>query len=415
MVLEYVALAVNKSYLRKKTLLRLVNLDLKQEIAGAGISKYLMDEFHSAQTNLHDIPDTRPESLYASHRPLPSRIISQLCPQAVMLYAATVALFSPSKISLAQLAVIEQTNVTLRQTLSSFSFFASRLPQEVAKLGSFYRTLDAKAEMVDGDTPYPRKGYDTSSGMSIEFRNVSFGYPSTKSGRSALSNVSFTIQPGQLVVIVGCNGSGKTTIIKLLSRFYDVDGGTILIDGIPIQEYRMAELRKGISMLSQEHRLFPLTVEENIAIGSPDPAAMQDTGKLKESMKLAGAEKIVDNFTDGMKTVLRPISEEYMSFSAYGNSTLEDIYNSCSKWKDISGGEKQRLVAARTFMRLLSTPVKLVAVDEPSSALDPADLILCVKDGVLVETGTHSELLAVNGEYAHLYNVQAQAFSPKPV
>ncbi|KAL4068177.1 P-loop containing nucleoside triphosphate hydrolase protein [Scleroderma citrinum] len=441
---QFVAQVINKAYLRKSALLEFAKDGFKAEVISAGITEYLLEEYRNAKHDLGDTPDSQPEILYRPSRfSLMSEIFSRLCPQAVMLYVALVALFNPSKISLAQLAVLEQTNVSIRQTFSVLFFWAEKLPQDVTTMSNFYKTLDAKPEMKDGSVSYPQPGYDKGIGMSVEFRNVSFNYPSTKTDRSALSDISFTIQPGHLVVIVGSNGSGKTTIIKLLSRFYDVDAGTILIDGIPIQEYRIKELRKGIAILTQEHNLFPSSIQENVALGSPDKTATKNREKLRESLILSGADRVVDNFSEGMDTVLEPVSNGFVSFSGHGNEELEAIYDSFSKPASVSGGEKQRLVAARTFMRLLTTPVQLVTVDEPSSALDPAgefklfshlrearngrtmifvthrfghltkhaDLIICVKDGKVVETGTHSELLAVDGEYAHLYNVQAQAFS----
>lgn len=199
------------------------------------------------------------------------------------------------------------------------------------------------------------------------YRNVSFNYPSTKTDRSALSDVSFTIQPGSLVAIVGSNGSGKTTIIKLLSRFYDVDAGTILVDGVPIQEYRMDELRKGIATLTQEHNLFPVSIQENVGLSSPDKSAVKDIEKIRESLRLSGAEHIVDNFSEGIDTVLEPHFDCYMSCDARGDKELEAIYKSFSKstssvsgtfvqltvyWLHETdaamlhlGGERQRLVA----------------------------------------------------------------------
>ena len=263
------------------------------------------------------------------------------------LYAALVALFNPTKLSLAQIAVLEQTNTLLKHTFSSILFWASNFPQEMAPLGQFYMKLDATPKMKDGDIPYPRPGYDGGIGMSVEFRcvtstvvpgsidaeylyrNVSFNYPSAKTDRSALSDVSFTIQPGNLVVIVGSNGSGKTTIVKLLSRFYDVDSGSILIDGKPIQEYRMKELRKTIAMLTQEHGLFPVSIQENVGLGSPDKSLVRDTEKIRGSLRLSGAEHIVDNFSEGIDTVLDPVFNGYVSHD--GDEDLEAIYNSFSK------------------------------------------------------------------------------------
>ena len=169
------------------------------------------------------------------------------------------------------------------------------------------------------------------------YRNVSFNYPSTKTDRSALSDVSFTIQPGNLVVIVGSNGGGKTTIIKLLSRFYDVDAGTIFVDGIPIQEYRMEELRKGIAMLTQEHDLFPVSIQEDVALGSPDKSAIRDTEKLTESLRLSGAEHIVNNFSEGINTILEPVSNGYVSFDGDRDEELQAIYKSFAKPTSVSG------------------------------------------------------------------------------
>ena len=128
-----------------------------------------------------------PEMLYEARSSLLSRVFFQLCPQAVMVRHFSVLLFPSlnittvlvvrrscctSKISLAQIAVIEQTNASLRQTFGMLSFWSQQLPQDVAKMGQFYMQLDAKPEMKDGDIPYPRSGYDKSIGMSIEFRYV---------------------------------------------------------------------------------------------------------------------------------------------------------------------------------------------------------------------------------------------------
>ncbi|KAI6164083.1 P-loop containing nucleoside triphosphate hydrolase protein [Pisolithus thermaeus] len=446
---KYIVQPVNEPYLRKSALLKLADERLRPEVISAGIKDYLIREYWKARRSLRDIPDTMPELLYASQNPLLSQVLSQLCPQAVMLYAAFIALFTPSKISLAQLAVVERTNVSLRRTFGELIAWTNPLLETAASVEQFYEKLDGKPQMTDGKIPHPQPGYDNCKGMTVEFRNVSFNYPAAKTSCPALSDVSFTIQPGQLVVIVGNNGSGKTTIIRLLSRFYDVNSGTILIDGIPIQEYCIQDLRRGIAMLTQEHDLFPLSIRENIVLGAPDgedldiDEANSATRIAQESLRLSGAEKVVNKFSEGMDTTLDSRVDGYISFNGRGDAELEEIHRSLVKSARVSGGERQRLVAARTFMRLLSTPVKLVMVDEPTSALDPtgesqlfahlrearsgrtmlfvthrfghltkyADLIICIRDGKVVETGTHAELVALGGEYAHLYDVQAQAFS----
>lgn len=217
------------------------------------------------------------------------------------------------------------------------------------------------------------------------------------------------------MVIVGTNGSGKSTIIKLLSRFYEPTSGSILIDGIPIEEYIMAELRQGVAMLTQEHQLFPLSVEENITLGSSEVEAIHDQQKIGEAVSAAGAESIVENFSDGYGTVLEPATVGYISYTGQGNKELETMRKDLQKPSSISGELAPRefhadlfslysprailqearnksslrmsdceyflvsrryliditTFSARTFMRLFTSPIKLVAVDEPSSALDP--------------------------------------------
>lgn len=197
------------------------------------------------------------------------------------------------------------------------------------------------------------------------FRNVTFSYPRGDSKRAALSNVSFTIQPGQLVVIVGRNGSGKSTMIKLLSRLYDVGSGAITVDGLRIEEYRMEDLRKGIAVLAQDHNLFPLSIGENIRLGAAETTDHEKVmaSKVMESMTLSGAKKIVENFSDGMNTVLEPVTAGYITSEARGDKELEEMFHSFQKPASsvsggyiftiqpflgvliTTGGEKQRLVA----------------------------------------------------------------------
>jgi len=217
----------------------------------------------------------------------------------------------------------------------------------------FYAALDIENQIKDGDKGYPRPDYDNSAGISLElryesrvrkwfdginyYRHVSFSYPNTTSDRPALKNVSFTIHPGQLVVIVGCNGSGKSTLIKLLNRLYDPTSGTILVDGIPIQKYRIQELRRAIAMLTQDHQLFPLSVEENIVLGAPDEEGVKDSQKLEECVRLSGAEKLTNNFSEGFQTVLDPIPTSYISFYGQGNEELGAILKKMKKSVSLSG------------------------------------------------------------------------------
>ena len=236
----------------------------------------------------------------------------------------------------------------------------------------------------------------------IEFRNVTFAYP-TKPDIDVLKNVSFVIEPGQSVGLVGYSGCGKSTIIQLIERFYEVEDGNgeILIDDVNIKDYNIYSLRKKIGLVSQEPVLFKRSVFENILYGRLD--ATQE--EVLTAAKAAAIEKFFDKEQMGTK---------------------ED---------PVSGGEKQRLCIARAFLK---NPIILL-LDEATSALDKeseksvqesinilqrgrtsiavahrlttiqkSDVILVMESGKLVEKGTHEELLNLGKKYANLYKYSEQ-------
>jgi ABC-type multidrug transport system fused ATPase/permease subunit len=274
-------------------------------------------------------------------------------------------------------------------------------------------------------------------------------------------------------VIVGANGSGKSSLVKQLTALYAPSSGSILVDDAPIGSYRVQDLRRATACLAQDHTLFPLSIGENIGIGRPEHVA--DRQLVEEAAAKGGAVGFMNNLAEGYDTVLHPVETKDWFGNPRTDGPFNKILRLLERQKDVSGpcnclfpcpslmlcsgGEKQRLVAARTFMRIATGDVRLVVVDEPSSAMDPAgeyelfrhlrearqgktmifithrfghlvkhaDLILCafasrlcisllmgsfrcMKDGQLVEQGTHQGLLNLGGEYAELYNIQAQAF-----
>ncbi|KAG2062820.1 P-loop containing nucleoside triphosphate hydrolase protein [Suillus decipiens] len=363
----YVKQAVNDDYLRKEALTLLTAHEYKAEVMGGNLSGYLLKEYQKVHDALSHIPHGDVETLWRrSTTALPS-MFSNLCNDGPVLYVGLLALMNPSQVSVVQLAMLEQAATQLRYTFYFARHITTFWPSELASLKNFYRVLDLKNKMKDGCMPYsPVAG---TLGVSLEVRNVSFNYPSAKSERDALKNISFSIKPGQLVVIVGANGSGKSTILKLLTRCYDATSGTVLFDGNPIEDYKIADLRSVTASLTQEHTIFPLSMSENIGIGSP--SSSRDLDKITQAAKLAGAQDVIENFTNGYDTVLEPVQTAYLSYTGRGNEDLEKEYEKMEKTTNVSGGEKQRLVASRTFMRMLSEDIKLVIVDEPSSALDP--------------------------------------------
>ncbi|KAI0086163.1 P-loop containing nucleoside triphosphate hydrolase protein [Irpex rosettiformis] len=273
--------------------------------------------------------------------------------------------------------------------------------------------------------------------MGIKFN---FRYPGSPSGLYALKNVSFTIAPSSMVVIVGQNGSGKSSLANLLTGLTKPFSGDILIDGIKSSFFRREDLTRTIASLTQDHRILPLTVAENISLGDLDH--VHSMGRVWEAAELGGASGFISKFPDKLDHSLAVLRTQFTN-GDLSEGPLADFAEEFMRYTDISGGERQRLAASRTFMRLLSPRTKLVVVDEPSAAIDPigehelferlrerrrdrtmvfishrfghltkyADQILCMKDGQLVEAGTHAELMALEGEYRRLYDVQAKAFT----
>jgi ABC-type multidrug transport system fused ATPase/permease subunit len=239
----------------------------------------------------------------------------------------------------------------------------------------------------------------------ISFDRVSFGYDRDE---QVLHEVSFDIEPGQVVGIVGSTGSGKSTLLSLLPRFYDPTLGRILIDGVDIADHKVAALRAQIGFVLQDSVLFPGTIRENIAYGRPD-AAEQD---IIAAARIANADEFIARMPRGYDSLV----------GEHGNT--------------LSGGQRQRIAIARTVLR--NSPI--LVLDEPTAALDPqsellviealqrlmkgrtvimiahrlntligADKIIVLEDGVVAEQGPYDDLIARGGIFSELNRIQHQA------
>ena len=240
----------------------------------------------------------------------------------------------------------------------------------------------------------------------VEFKDVSFGY-SGENGRKdlVLEGISFTAEPGQTIGIIGSTGSGKTSLVQLIPRLYDVTGGEVLVDGVNVKEYSLKHLREGVGMVLQKNILFSGTIEENLRWGNED-APMEDVIRFSES---AQADPFVKTFKNGYDTEM-------------GQGGV-----------NVSGGQKQRLCIARA---LLKRP-KILILDDSTSAVDTAteakireslyhdlkdttkiiiaqrissvqeaDQILVLEDGKIIGHGTHEELLKTCEAYSEIYTTQ---------
>ncbi|KAJ6556320.1 P-loop containing nucleoside triphosphate hydrolase protein [Mycena capillaripes] len=436
----FVQYASNLDYLRLRALTGLGSGEYRQDVISGNLREWISTEYNKAKNALGTISFIDPRSQYLSRNTPISGIMMQLAGDLPIFYWAANAFFNPTGFSITSFAILQQHAQALRTTVFEFVYEISGVADCVTTIQDLYKGADIRNKVVDGDEPYPNCTLSTNKGMSFELKNVSFAYPGGKSKDNAVRDVTLKIPAGHLVVIVGANGSGKSTIIKLLNRLYDVDSGEILVDGTPIKNYRLSDLRRVQAVLSQDHKLYPLSLAENIGLGHPD--RLDDMEMVLAAAEAGGASEVIEKLKDGVHTMLNPVR------TAYGNQVdkykkLQSILETLEQEADVSGGEKQRLVAARTFMRYLGGNIRFAVADEPSSAMDPkaehrlfqrlresgdsktmifvthrfghltkhADLIICMKDGQAVETGTHKELLTRGGEYAELYNVQAQAFS----
>ncbi|KAK7055673.1 P-loop containing nucleoside triphosphate hydrolase protein [Favolaschia claudopus] len=426
----FVTYSSNLDFIRLRALRWLSGSVYREDVISSNIIGWIIKEYRKAKDSLGDTPDSNPESQFLSRNTPMSDILTQVTNDLPTFYWAASVIRNPVGFSVSSFAILQQHANALRGSIFELFGHFAEAAEVVTAIKDLYKLADIKNKVVDGEEAYPNAATSTAKGMALELRDVSFAYPGTKSKENAIKNVSLKIPAGHLVVIVGANGSGKSTIIKLLNRLYDVDAGEILVDGLPMKNYKLADLRKAQALLSQDHQLFPLSLAENIGLGDPD--RVNDMKLVLEAAEAGGASEVIKKMNDGIQTVLYPVT------TAYGTQLekypkLQSILENLEQQAEVSGGEKQRLVAARTFMRFLSGNIRFAVADEPSSALDPkaeyqlfkrlresgegktmifyADMIICMKDGHVVETGTHKELMGLAGEYSELYNVQAQAFS----
>ncbi len=305
----------------------------------------------------------------------------------------------------------------LQYNLSMVSRLRSQSQMLMNKVNKFLNDntrLIELQEFMDIEPEVEKSGtLKPSNNPKIEFCNVSFRYPNAE--QYVLKDCSFTIEPHEKIGLIGLNGAGKSTIIKLMFRFYDPEEGCIKLDGVDLKEYDIYAVRKVFGVLFQDYVTYCLPLREIIALSDFDERFNDE--KLKKACDISGASEVIKDWENGYDSVLG----RYYADNG----------------KDLSGGQWQLVGLARAYFK----DSEYMILDEPSAALDPisedrifeqlyhlsegkssvtishrlsnttlADKILVIGDGHIIEQGSHFELLKQNGKYAELFNLQASKY-----
>ncbi len=298
------------------------------------------------------------------------------------------------------MALLSYTDM-IYEPMDFFMWFGDRWARCIDAASRMFEILDARPTVAEPEDPVHIENMKGD----IKFNNVSFEY---EAGRPILKNLSFDVKGGQMFGIVGKTGAGKSTIINLIARLYDVTGGEITIDGVPIKKIPTKDLRRNIGIVSQETYLFMGTVADNIRYARPD-ATIEE---VIEAAKSANAHEFITKLPDGYNTKI-----------GRGGHSL-------------SGGERQRISIARAIIqdpnilildeatasmdtrteRKIQVAIDglkegrtIIAIAHRLSTLRDADMLCVIENGELKEIGTHDELMALEGKYFELYILQADA------
>jgi ATP-binding cassette subfamily B protein len=297
----------------------------------------------------------------------------------------------------------------LRNQLQTVFSRFSNITQSAMYLQDYFEFIDMD---FSSDNPEQYREAPSEFNHSIQFENVSFSYP--QSEKMVLSSLTFDLKKGEKLALVGENGAGKTTLIKLLLRLYEPTGGQILMDGVPIREYRKEDYQKMLGAIFQDFVKYYLTAKINIAVGNIDE--QHNSEKIKDAAVQSLANDVIESLPMGYD---------------------QGLGRRFKKGAELSGGQWQKIALARAYM----SDAPIIILDEPTSALDAraesevfqrfigltkdrtsiiishrfstvrmADRILVLQNGSILELGTHEELLAKPKLYAELFELQAEGY-----
>jgi len=299
---------------------------------------------------------------------------------------------------------------TMYDPVRKFALFYNSFQQAVGASEQIFKFMDAQDDVQEKRRAFVLKGFK----QDIQFEDVGFAYQSEGGSKQVLHGINLTVEPGELIAFVRPSGAGKSSLVNLIPRFFDVNEGRILIDGHDLRDVTIASLRAQIGKVTQETVLFNDTVRNNIAYGQPD-VPME---RVVEAAKMALAHEFIERMPDGYNTRIG------------------------EKGTRLSGGERQRLAIARAILK--NAPILIL--DEATSALDveseqyvqaalanlmkgrtvfviahrlstvrKATRIAVIEGGTITEIGTHEELMRHSGTYRRLYDLQFSEDTTGPV
>jgi ATP-binding cassette subfamily B protein len=390
----------------------LVSSRYAKEVRLFGFARYFLDRYQALYLEmLAFVQRTRRRLIAAS---LGLSLLAALGVGAGFFYVIGQAL--KGALTIGDLSLYTAALFQANGAAASLTGALGRIHESLPFLRELFAFLDSAPSMRSPEhapqlTPAARADHGRSR-QGFRLERVAFSYPDTE--RQVFEALDLEIPWGRTTAIVGENGAGKSTIVKLLARLHDPTAGRILLDGIDLRDYDLEHLRRQIAAVFQEFGRYPLTVRENIALG--EISRLEDRARIREAARHAGADAVIRRLPGGEETLL-----------ARGFEGAEEL----------SGGEWQKIALARAFMR----DAPILILDEPTAALDVrseyeiyqrfvtmaegrttllishrfstvrmADRILVLDDGRVIEEGDHHSLVAGGGRYAELYAMQAERY-----
>ena len=384
----------------------LTSPEFAKEVRLFNLGKHLLGQWSDIRNNFNSKSEAI-ASEYARMRGLSGVLVNS---GFYIAYVWTLIKTIAGEISVGDFTMYTGAFSSAQQLLPSILENLARIYESNLYVSQYFEFLDLKPEVVNSSRSQP---FPQPIKRGLTFKDVTFTYPGAT--KPTLRNLNLHIDPGESIALVGLNGAGKTTFLKLLTRLYDVDSGIIAIDGIPLPEIKLSQLHTNIGVLNQDFARYQLSAKDNIGFGNLKERENQL--RIEQAASDSGADRVVETLSQGYQTRLGKMFKDGV---------------------DLSGGQWQKIGMARAFM----TDAPVLILDEPTAALDAiaeyelfekfraltagkmtffvshrfstvqlADRIVVLQDSHIVEVGSHQELMMSDGLYAQMFRLQASSYN----